>query len=572
MGFYPNILDYLLITFSFLEVFFPNKEHFKNTIILIGYVNISETLRGFFMKLNLSIITFVATSFWLSTPLFANTVEQCNIVEVIKNVNVRTKATKNSLKVGYLKVGQQYVETEQRGNWRRIWYHNKQRWVYGKRYLQSTSGKCVQITNTRTGHVNVRAEADKTSSKLGAVPESSWWALQSMEGNWAKVWYASKPAYIYKKYAFTTTSDPNPFKTRWNMTYEDGLDITLKTNPAYEYDFTVDWGDGTVNENVKNTIEHNYEQPGEYVISIRGQFPHLYRLPGSAPDPRLKSIVQWGNIEWQSMEFSFAFMPKLTHIETTPSPDLSNVESLVSMFRVDLDEAYESENLFNGDISNWDVSNVTDMSHMFLRSQFNGDISDWDVSNVTNMTGLFSYSQFNRNISDWNVSSVADMKNMFRGSKFNGDISNWDVSNVIGMDGMFYKSKFNGDISQWDVSNVTDMSAMFFMNSKFNGDISQWNVSNVTDMAYMFYESKFNGDFSEWDVSNVTDMESMFSDGNLSQANYDKLLLGWSQLPLQRNTKLKVSQYYSTYAKGGRDILVKTFGWNIDDKGLKDIR
>ena len=37
---------------------------------------------------------------------------------------------------------------------------------------------------------------------------------------------------------------------------------------------------------------------------------------------------------------------------------------------------------FNGDISNWDVSNVTDMNRMFQKSQFNGDISNWNVSNV----------------------------------------------------------------------------------------------------------------------------------------------------------------------------------------------
>ena len=42
---------------------------------------------------------------------------------------------------------------------------------------------------------------------------------------------------------------------------------------------------------------------------------------------------------------------------------------------------YDSQ--FNGDISKWDVSNVTNMSVMFSDSQFNGDISNWDVSNVT---------------------------------------------------------------------------------------------------------------------------------------------------------------------------------------------
>ena len=40
-----------------------------------------------------------------------------------------------------------------------------------------------------------------------------------------------------------------------------------------------------------------------------------------------------------------------------------------------------------GDISKWNVSNVTNMSGLFEGSNFNGDISEWDY-NVTNMSGL----------------------------------------------------------------------------------------------------------------------------------------------------------------------------------------
>jgi surface protein len=61
---------------------------------------------------------------------------------------------------------------------------------------------------------------------------------------------------------------------------------------------------------------------------------------------------------------------------------------------------------------------------MFSFSEFNGDISRWDVSNVTNMMHMFSWCK-----------------------NFNGNISNWDVSNVTNMQGMFSDSKFNGDIS-----------------------------------------------------------------------------------------------------------------------------
>ena len=45
---------------------------------------------------------------------------------------------------------------------------------------------------------------------------------------------------------------------------------------------------------------------------------------------------------------------------------------------------------FNQDISNWDVSNVTDMSYMFsFCKNFNQDISNWDVSNIKKYSAIF---------------------------------------------------------------------------------------------------------------------------------------------------------------------------------------
>jgi len=59
---------------------------------------------------------------------------------------------------------------------------------------------------------------------------------------------------------------------------------------------------------------------------------------------------------------------------------------------------------FNQDISNWDVSSVTDMNWMFDSAEsFNQDISDWDVSSVTNMTGMFYKAE---NLSDENKCAI----------------------------------------------------------------------------------------------------------------------------------------------------------------------
>ncbi len=94
-------------------------------------------------------------------------------------------------------------------------------------------------------------------------------------------------------------------------------------------------------------------------------------------------------------------------------------------------------------LSKLNTSEIIDMSYLFMYSRFNGDISRWDVSNVTNMENMFRDAyNFNSNIENWNVSNVTNMKMMFYGAeKFNQNISSWNLDNVIDCDTMLFYTK-----------------------------------------------------------------------------------------------------------------------------------
>jgi len=316
---------------------------------------------------------------------------------------------------------------------------------------------------------------------------------------------------------------------------------------------------------------------------------NIIRFGGGGDKDKMLDIKLWGTIVWSTFNSAFNNCDNML-VTATDIPDLSQVTSLKSMFEEatsvnpdvsnwDTSNVTDMEALFlraasaNPNTSNWDVSNVTDMRRMFRQaSSANPDTSNWNVSSVTDMSYMFeSASSANPNTSNWDVSSVTDMGFMFESaSSANPNTSNWDVSNVTDMRRMFRDaSSANPDTSNWNVSSVTDMSFMFLGASSANPNTSNWNVSSVTDMRSMFrFATVANPNVSNWDVSNVTDMSYMFEDSALSVENLTAIYENWSQLNLQQNVSFSAGNTkYNASGQAGRDILVNTYNWIIEDGG-----
>ena len=183
--------------------------------------------------------------------------------------------------------------------------------------------------------------------------------------------------------------------------------------------------------------------------------------------------------------------------------------------------------LFSLDVSQWDISNVTDLSHMFrscINLQSITGLNQWNTKNVSNMSDLFfecSNLKEMPDISNWKTSKVTNMCNMFKGCKnlkCLPDISNWDTKQVTNMSNIFSdcKSLYDlPDISKWNIDKVTNLSRMFNCCESIKAfpDISIWKTSNVSNMDFMFCECKsLNNlpDISKWDTSKVIDFQQIF--------------------------------------------------------------
>lgn len=315
--------------------------------------------------------------------------------------------------------------------------------------------------------------------------------------------------------------DPASFITTWNVE-TDGQELIIGTNPEFSYDYTIDWGDGTIEQRTDQNPSHVYENADTYTVAINGQFPALDMIESDVlSQEALVDVLQWGSQEWQSMAHAFFNCTNLESFSASDLPDLTQTEKITAMF--------SNASAFNGDLSQWEVGNVVDMLGVFAgATNFNGDLSNWDVGNVTIMTSMFR-----------------------EASSFNQDISNWNVLNVTEMDNMFTDAiSFNQDISGWEVDNVAQMLNMFRRATSFNQDLGVWNIGSIVSMFGMFQES------------------------GMSTLNYSATLRGWASLGNDNIPDgITLGALDKNFCDDPEtitariDILQGDNGWTIDDGG-----
>lgn len=206
----------------------------------------------------------------------------------------------------------------------------------------------------------------------------------------------------------------------YTIVSDPGYKVTIPFDTQGLYDFDIRWGDGTsehITSVPRGYLTHFYPRGSRYYgydISINGVCNGFGSAPGFENYRRgyITEIYQWGDIKLHNKGYQFAFSSRLLDFPAEDSLDLSNVTNMEGMF-------YGCDR-FNGDLSDWYISQVTRTRLMFFEcSSFDQDLSAWDTSNVIDMSRMFyQAAEFTNGgnpagLEDWEVQPGCETYSMF---------------------------------------------------------------------------------------------------------------------------------------------------------------
>ena len=296
---------------------------------------------------------------------------------------------------------------------------------------------------------------------------------------------------VYDGTRYTTT-----FRVPKNstVTLEAPVDTELFTGKLlFEKPSFIDPGtrikDEIINNKLNVTTAGDIISEPEFLWETTGEFRGRLRLADNrikeADKKKIDKIFNTGLVK--NANSAFRAIEGDSFDGSTFGPAMSSVTSLFL--------AFNNSGLKQINVSNWDTSNVTNMSNIFSHCELltSIDVSKWNTSKVTNMEGMFVGCNLlaSIDVSKWNTSKVTDMASMFSscGTLRSIDVSKWNTSNVTDISGMFFGcgSLHSVDITGWDTSKVTNMTRLFFNCSSLTTITGVLDFKNCTEYYGTFF-------------------------------------------------------------------------------------
>ena len=199
---------------------------------------------------------------------------------------------------------------------------------------------------------------------------------------------------------YVGASRPTAFITVWETTTPNET-ITLPLRSGYNYDFDVDWGDGSTVDNIaaynQTEITHTYAEAGKHIVSIEGVCEAWYQN-NAGDKEKLLAVLNLGDVSWKRLDRAFYGCSSITRFVA----------------------------------GNTDTSQVTSMNYMMCgwSSMISPPDLSFDTSQVTGMYSMMrdwsSMSDISINVYNFNVSALTTAGSMLSGSSL--DTETYDAT------------------------------------------------------------------------------------------------------------------------------------------------
>jgi len=353
----------------------------------------------------------------------------------------------------------------------------------------------------------------------------------------------STTAYAKIPSAFITTCETKTdreeigFNSIDEQSASDSTGVVVSTFTDYDVKLAQENGSLITFKGDNQDRASSYAVAGEYPLIISGTFPAM----------ELEDITNWQ----------------------------TNAEKLQPSYQRDEIISYVFDGVFrHTKILTYNATNVPNRGNAIYStwifedaSSFNGNLSDWRVLTVTDLSSMFPQAPaFNQEINGLVVWNAVAFSSMFAdATAFNQDLVGWDAPGLEFMHSSLRNAtSCNHSLDQWYISSVACMMYMFYGATSFNQNISINSVNQGTDNEYKASEilkvplvystftgtEAFNQDLR--DVSNSAYYKDYLGGMVFFQENYIFLLRAWSHLDLVDGMTLSLDVSYFCYSEVAR--------------------
>ena len=316
------------------------------------------------------------------------------------------------------------------------------------------------------------------------------------------------------------SKEPDPsvqFRSTWRVPADEKtITLPLVDDAAYTYDFTVDWGDGSPTSEITAHDDedktHTYAAAGDYNLVIEGTLEAWsFNNAEDGDKDKILSVENFGDLGYKNLSGAFHGCTNLGDFEGGVTSDVTDMTSM-----------FEGATRANPDVSNWNVSKVTDMTNLFNSSGLSTANYDAFLINLADnnasvesvtlgATGIYYYSD--------DAKTARDTLESDRG---------WTITD--GGDAALFRSTWRVTAGDKDITLplVSGYSYDFTVDWGDGSPTSEITAHNDPDRIHTYAEAKdynlvIEGTLEAWSFNNAGDKDKILSVESFGDLGYKNL-------------------------------------------------